>query len=365
MSSQYTISELAYTFLNITINDIRKSKETPNINFHFNDEDKVKLITMAKLVLELDAEGAQEYYDRFFGIDPSAKLTVEVNSFNRFFKALYYLALEQDNLNEFYDKKESISDTAVCLLRRIWLRMGPDDVNNVENFLNKQLEFIKNRRLDTLEPVKVDDLDDQPVFMKTVDNETWDETSRRMIFTVGEGREEYDLPTVLYDIDDSDVCYIFGVQNTNREPNSRIERKLYQLNKGIEDPNVHPSKVYSLLLFMNELKKHNITKVVVPTLQVLSYPYHEDLSYKSVLALKKSKFDAEVNANSLFHQDQYKNMQSWYGRVHDKQDKISYLKSEELANLVYRITLHDNDIEIMSDMEQSTDINVRINRRKV
>ena len=136
MSSQYTIRELVYTFLNITINDIRKSKETPNINFHFNDEDKVKLITMAKLVLELDAEGAQEYYDRFFGIDPSAKLTVEVNSFNRFFKTLYYLALEQDNLNEFYDKKESISDTAVCLLRRIWLRMGPDDVNNVENFLN-------------------------------------------------------------------------------------------------------------------------------------------------------------------------------------------------------------------------------------
>ena len=365
MSSQFTISELAYTFLNITINDIRKSKETPNINFHFNDEDKVKLITMAKLVLELDDERAKEYYDKYFGINPSAIITVEVNSFNRFFKTLYYLTLEQDNLNEFYDKKESISDTAVCLLRRIWLRMGPDDVNNVENFLNKQLEFIKNRRLDTLEPVKVDELDDQPVFMKTVDNETWDETSRRMIFTVGEGREEYDLPTVLYDIDDSDVCYIYGVQNTNREPNNKIERKLYQLNKGIEDPNVHPSKVYSLLLFMNELKKHNITKVVVPTLQVLSYPYHEDLSYNSELDLKRAKFESESHPDNQFHKDQYKNMQNWYDRVHGKQDIISYLKSEELANLVYRITLHDNDIEIMSDMEQSTDINVRINRRKV
>lgn len=365
MQERFPAEDFAYIFFNKTINDIRRSKETPNINFHFSDEDSLRIKAAAKLVIGMSDERADTYYERFFGNDPEAVLTIDVTDFSSFFKTLYKIILEQDTLNQRYRKRDSISTTATCLLRRIWLRMGPDDVNNVENFLSKQLEFLQNRKLDMVEPLYMDDLGEYKVYQRTDGNETWDETTRRMIFTlVDENGTDYELPTILYDIDESNACYIYGVQDRNKKHDPHIERKLYILNKGIDDPNVHPSKVFSLLLFMKELKRHNIKKVVVPTLQVLSYPYHEILSEQSVKNLEEAKQRLEKNPDNPVVQADYKLMQGWYDRLHNNQDKISYLKSEELANLVYRITLHDDEIEIMNDIDQSTDLNLRINRSR-
>ena len=78
-------------------------------------------------------------------------------------------------------------------------------------------------------------------------NRLWDESTRSMHFTIKDADKRYALPRVLYDIDNNGVCYVYAIQKSKSEgADKSIERKLYKINKGIESPNVHPSKVYAL-----------------------------------------------------------------------------------------------------------------------
>ena len=46
----------------------------------------------------------------------------------------------------------------------------------------------------------------------------------------------------------------------------------------------------------------------------------------------------------------YERIKKWYNRVYNKEDLISYLKTEELFNLMYRITMYNPNIEIMNEV---------------
>ena len=344
--------EIIELFLNRTVYEIKEEEEVPNVNFKFNDND----IYIFKDIIEIPflKEGCwtpnatQEDLDFLLHTDNDNCPTIYVKDSVAFFMYLTNITNSLIKLYEFYGIKSSSRNLAMNIMRRIWLRMGVDDFNNVESFLLKQLQFVNNRSLDTCNLERVMSFYDYGVFSKTIVNRTFDETTRSMIFTIDGFGETYELPHILYDIDNNGICYIYGVQSSNQR-NKKIERKLYKLNKNIDNPNVHPSKVYALMLFINELQKKGITKIIVPGMQVLSYRYHELLSLKAREDLIEAKKQLEEFPKDDYFQKKYERMDDWYNRVYNKEDLISYLKTEELFNLMHRITIHNPNIEILNE----------------
>ena len=351
-------------FLGNTIHEIKDEIEIPNINFVF-DKDGYSLLkkVIDNPLRNIGSWKTPTIVDLDFLMKHSSDdcLTINVNDSHTFFKLLTNIINETIELNgTYFDYDYSIS-TIKYLLRRIWLRLGIEDVCNINCFLEKQLQFTKNRLLDTNKEKIIDSFHGYDVYKKTNPNDLWDESTRSMIFTIKNNTLNYELPHVLYDINDDNICYIYGVQSSQVEKDKHIERKLYSLNKGINNPNVHPSKVYSILLFINELKKKNISKIIVPSMQVLSYHYHELLSREAKKRLDEVSHNQAIYPDNPEIMNRYELYKEWYNHVYQKEDKISYLKTEELINLMYRLTEHDKDIEITNDVNiQGDSLNLKI-----
>ena len=308
--------------------------------------------------------------------DTIGKFSVNIKVDNA---AIFFTCL-RDFVNKTLDLYRDYGETDLLtwsimqdLLANVWLRMGINDVENPIPFLKKQIDFTKNRKLDIMHPTKISTYSGYDVIMYTKPNKYFDETSRTMFFkltkkdeTTGRILEDYTLPKVLYDIDKNDICYIYGVQNVlprdKHDTNEKkIKRELYKLNKGVENPTVHPSKVLALMLFINHLRNNGITNVTVPSMQVLSYMYHEVLSRTSDEELKKADKDFDMNSESAHASDKLKTANLNYDRFYNKQDIISYLKTEELFNLVNRIVEHTPGMEITNEMNlQGDSINIRL-----
>ena len=341
------LMEIVELFLIKTIHELKEEIEAPNLNFHF-DEDGLRLFKHV-VYDPFEKEGCWtpnvKKSDIKFLIDRSNDdaLTIKIENSLQFFK---YLMNITNSLKVLYKENNNDIDSrniAISLMRYIWLRMGIEDVENIDMFLEKQLQFVNNKTFDYKE----------------------EKVNRRMVFTIKNNEEEYLLPYVLYDIDDNNNCYIYGIQNKDGNKSKAIERKLYKLNKGIENPDVHPSKVYALILFMDELKKKGITNIIVPCMQVLSYRYHEILSRNVENSFKALESAIKEYPNFNDYKNVYSEVKSWYDKVHNKEDKISYLKTEELINLMYRITEHRDDIRIINEVNVDSDsINLRLGKRK-
>ena len=351
--------ELVQIFLNSSIKDIKSETETPNINFKF-EEDGFELF---KSIVE------NPYVKNDYWVPPAEEKDIEflryhndddvptiyINDSIRFFEYLTNITNSQIELNTEYGINLDPRGVAINILKRIWLRMGIEDIENIDNFLNKQLQFLTNRLLDTHNPEKIGLLDDYEILMNSKLNATYDETTRSMIFTIQNNENSYELPHILYDIDDNGICYIYAIQSSKSNKDKKIERRLYKLNKNIENPNVHPSKVYALLLFINELKKKGITKIRIPSIQILSYRYHELLSEKARINLEKAKMEYESNPNEEYFKEKYEAAKEWYNSSYEKQDIINYLKTEELMNIAHRILKHDESIEIVEELNDQKD----------
>ena len=330
-----------------TIYDLKEEIETPNINFRFKEK--------------LDDLFDQKDLD--YLINNSECLYVVINDKLTFFKYLTNIINETVNLFNEYEQNVDVEETARYLLRRIWLRMGINDFIDINKFLDNQLKFIKNRMLDTPEEKRLYTTKEFEIFQKTKVNDLWDETTRRMIFTIKNNDELYELPHILYDIDDNNTCYIYGVQSSQNEKNKHIERKLYKLNKGIDNPNVHPSKVCSLLIFINLLKNNSISNIIIPSLQVLSYHYHELLSIESKKYYEEIIRQYNDNPSDIYLKNRLEYLKNWYLHVYQKEDKISYLKTEELIYLMYRLLEHDSDIAIVNEINLQGDyLNLKIKK---
>lgn len=365
---EISIKEIIGLFLSRSIHDLKSENEVPKINFIFT-EDTYNLFK--------DIKEKQQQRRGFFIPDINDEdielvkrqdedtLTLEVKDGYHFFKLLQEITNESIELDACYNYLSNPSNTAMRIMRYIWLRMGIEDINNVEQFLEKQLEFYKDRTLDTSNKI-IDHFYDYNVEMKTKRNSTWDETTKSMIFTIKDKNKEkeYELPRILYDIDKDNNCYIYAIQNIkDASKDKSIERKLYKINKNIDNPNIHPNKIYALIYFINELKKNDISKIIVPSIQILNYRYHEILGEKAKEELERIENVLKRYPNDFDYLLKKENIIAWYNRVYNKQDKISYLKTEELLNLMYRITLHDSSIEITNEVNiQGDSLKIKIKK---
>lgn len=355
--------EVIELFAHLVIHEIKNEIEVPKLNFLFKEKDMSIFYYVMKHpfvgqgfwcpdIKEEDIEVLKPENNKESEIP-----TIVVEDATLFFAYL------TDLINSsviFYAKhgiQKNARRLAILLLRRIWLRMGENDFANVEAFLNKQQEFVTNELFDEERFRKqVEKFYDENIYIQIGANETYDETFICAKITISEDDKKHELPEIYFGIDDENVCYIYAVQNGfNVCKNKKIQRLLYKLNSGVENPNVHPNKVYALVVFIKYLQEKGIEHIKFQKKQVLSYEYHKLLS-----EVAKKKY---LNNNAEDIQEQMWN-ESWCSHIIDKADFIENAKTNEFYNLIDRMKYHIPEIKIINDSNSDV-IDVYIPKVKV
>ena len=357
--------ELIELFILRTLPSIKSEKEIPNINFIFDNNS----IELFNYVMEHPFRKKDVWTEDITSKD--LEITKEINNMNpnsntiiiddgvSFFDYLTSIVNEHLKLFKEYEYTLMIRSTTMSLLTRICLRMDDNDFNDVISFLKKELDFYKDRTLDKYRTeIYISSYEGIDSYAECNINESWDETTRSMNFRLENSGESHTISRVLYDIRSENgikVCYIYGVQNNLFNiTNKRIERKLYKLNKGIDNPKVHPNQLYSLILFLEILKKEGITTIKVPKNQTLSYGYHKILSnneksnFKAKWPTKKvRKIYSSDDEDSINKRHEYELDKEWFKHIVGKENTIERLKTDKLFELLRRLCLYDPSFEFV------------------
>lgn len=341
-------NELIELFAIRTIDELKSGRECPKLNILL-DQDGIDLLKeVQRNPFELEGYWTKSITDddilKFSSENNCDKdlMTIHVKDSKRFFQLLTEIvnkALYMEWLSWPTDEREY----CLNLLRRIWLRMGPNDFNDVIAFLKRQLAFVNNNwlidlRLEHLK--RIDKFFERDVFATYYVSHTYDETFYNVSFIIrntNKGESSHSLSRVRYGLIEENgqqVCYIYALQNIKHPyKNSVIERQIYK-NFGNNNYSIHPNQIYTMYLFLNELQKHGITKVKVPILQVLNYDYHE--------IMYKEKDD-----------------------VTERCDKISELKTEKLLRIMEVMQELFEDFILLNDLDTLCDTwNYSFNRLK-
>ncbi len=361
-----TFKEVVELFVGVIYPQIKRERETPKFNIIFQQDafdyfEEVKNNPFQKKdVITPDIK--DEDIDLLRCFDDS--LTIYVKDFKLFFTLLTDIINNTVLLyNDYFVDTKDGRMIAIYILRRIWLRMGITDFNDVELFLSKQLEFVKNRIFFDLKLGKqVFDLECFNVYGLDLVNTTFDESTRALAFTLEDNNGVHTLPRIYYDVareNNEDICYVYAIQNKGMTiVNKGIQRLLYKLNARVENLGVHPNQVMALISFLNLLESRGISKIKVSTRQVFSYHYHELLSEKAKKDFEKKWHEEKFKyIKSLSFIDQkeywreYESDKKWYLHIVDKMDDIERRKTEKLFDIFYRVMEHLPDLELKNDLD--------------
>ena len=365
------LKEVIELFVIDTIPKIQREREIPKINFLFQQDafdlfKEIKdnpFIKKGSITPDIKYEDIAVVYEQ--NHEEKNIPTIKISDSLLFFDLLTKLINSQLQLHYHYGLKSSSRNIAMHLMERIWLRMGQDDIKNIESFLQKQLEFLENREFDKTRsqqaPTQYKDL---TILSYVGHCETFYESTRRMMYIVYDGENYHNLPSIYYDVKEENgkkVCYISAVQmpqlNNRIKP---VERKLYSLHKEVNNPTVHPNFTMAMKLFYERLQAHEIAEIKVPASQILSYRYHELLDKKARENFTR-KWTSETlkymermkDSNLWFQKKEYTKLKKdydwdlkWYSHVVDKVSFIEKAKTEGLQNLFFHMTEINTDSEI-------------------
>ncbi|MBQ8472632.1 MAG: hypothetical protein IJ501_03935 [Bacilli bacterium] len=371
MHNKVEFKEVVELFINHIIYEIKNENEVPGFNIIFKSD-------AYKLFYEVlnnpffkrgyyTPDIKEEDIKTLRNLNKKDLPTIYVKDHIKFF---YYLTEITNKLIDLYDKFDyprSARWMAIQVMKMIWLRMNINDFNDVELFLSRQLDFLRNNSLDSYKNKKiVTDFLEYKVFAQSDVNPVWDESTRCMKFKIYDYISFHDLPRILYDIN-YDICYIYGIQKVPFEEKiPEVNRLIYKLYRGNDQPN----KILAMKLFINMLKENGITTIKIPTIQVLSYRYHELLSQKTKTKFPKKwtkeRLDRIENLSGLeykFESSEYESDLNWCKNIIDKEDTISKIKTEDFLSLIYRIINEDNDLILESDMFIGDEIVIKINSK--
>ena len=324
---------------------IKSEIEVPSFNIVFNNIDKT-YNNLSKN--EID----------------ETKQTIYVADTTMFFDYLTKIINSLIELREEYFEEVNPYILTKSLLKRIWLRMNNNDFNDIISFLQQQLMFIEDRTFIEYKSLKmINSFYNREVYAYNKINRTWDETDNSMSFYI-KGEPNHELSDVFYGIrceNGEKVCYIYAVQNKSRKINKKIQRKLYHLNKGIDNPNVHPNQVYTLILFINECIKNGVTKIKIPKVQVLNHRYHEILSKKCERDFKNKWNYVSIleTFENPIKKRQYENDKRLYSHFVDMENKIDQLKRNKLFLLVDRMKYYFDNIEFVFEDDNVKEYELR------
>ncbi len=358
--------EVVKTFINKVFPQIRREQEVPNFNIIFSEEafgffeQVMKYSWKSNSTINIE----QKNIELLKGFSPDVP-TIYVKDYTLFFSYLTDIVNGLIKLCEEY-YISPIMPHAICssVIKRIWLRMGITDFNNVELFLGKQVDFIQNREFDNFKTVALlGKFHGLEIWARTLVGEAYDEATRKMEIALIGSEGIHTLPQIYYDIADDNgnkVCYIYAIQNkagVNRV--SKYERLLYKLNANVENPDVHPNQIFALLKFLELLVSRGITEVRVPIRQVFSYRYHELLSAKVKKDLERwtkeflEYLEASQSSDKKIYLEKYEHDKMVYRDYADKEEKIEKRKTEQLLKIFMRALEHIPNLELINDLDNN------------
>lgn len=389
--------EAVTLFLSRTMIDIQSEEEVPKLNVIF-PKSAFKLFEYIKNN-PFTKEGywvpglSEDDIIRAFNENQkdSTSPTMYIKNPVRFFELLTEITnawLKQKNKHDGWKSGRSLF---INNIKRLWLRMSPSDFTNVEQFLETQLSFLNSSVFDEFikKDIKVGEYLDYSLVATKIESMSFCETNERMLFDlVSKNGELHSLPSIHFSCTEQNgeiICYIYAIQNeTFKNYNKKIQRKLYKLNAGIENPDVNVGSILSLKTFIEMLKAKGITDIRVPKIQVLSHRYHEMLGEKAKKdleelstsieeKLKNSHIGAEEKNNLLKILELQRN---WYNHVYQKADFITTTKTIGLFKIFERIRIQFDDIDIQNSpfLENGTyepslingdNINIKIKKQKL
>lgn len=363
--------EAVTLFLDRTLSDLKNESEIPAINVLFPDS----AFKLFEYIKEHPFTKENYYIPPIYPEDiirakrenqnnPKAP-TIIINNPTRFFELLTEITNYWIAQKDKYWGGASPRATFIRDIKRLFLRMSPSDLTNIENFLELQLSFLKSNTLDEYikKNIEIGEYEGYKLFCSKEENATWCETNDKMTFFLKSKDETfYTLPSIYFattDINNQTICYIYAIQNErDRHTDKKIQRKLYKLNEGIENPDVNLGSILSLKTFIDILKEQGITEIRVPKSQLLSYRYHELLSertkkeFNETYSEEKLKEIYELPKWRMIRKlEEYEWQKEWYRRVVDKQDFIEKAKTEGLRKIFTRVSNQFNNITIEDDEE--------------
>lgn len=353
-------------FLTKTITDFLSVEYgMPYIKFVFDEE------TLDSFENYLDKEDNDSYNKGLKSIDYLKKIKKEaldkkddifiyIHDPDRFFWLL------EKNIDIYSKSPGRKLHDSYNFIRSIWLRMSSSDVDNVEEFLERQAYFLKNDSL-IQEYKELFSLDSGEVLAYRInDNDDWFETNKNIEFSIRkstdnffEGSKDYDFPVIHFAFSKEDgkpTCFIYGIQTLKEIHNEEIKAELQPIRKELRNKYVSADFIISLSLFLDYLYDLGIKDIEVPTLQVFNYPYHEYLSnsiennFSSYTEEDKKEIEKlyKQGDNSDKVQD-YMHTKKMVSRFVNKQDSISYNKTERLIYTFLELINNNSNIELINE----------------
>ena len=337
-----TLENTIYLFVNNIIPSL-KDKENTDVDIRFEFlEDEVK-----KLNLNNDED-----------INDDTNV-IKVRDYKKFFNLLKEVYECDIDAFEKYEKAPYTYSRMNTFFKDLWVRATNLDFDNIEEFLEKQIEMYKDNTFYNFDEEQricnLDELDDLVFSIKNKLAKTWDETPYEISFRfyddyyVGRyfGKTYYELPKVRYGIYEKDgekIARVGSIQNNiDRFENDdfaskKINRFKYKLVDNREDfKDLEPNKVLSFMLFIKLLKEQGIDKVELPSLYILDYNYH----------IKRNRLlDNELSSKKYYKED-VSTYESFYNEMYGEEDIVSKSKSEDLSRIGLKAKDYIDDIEVL------------------
>ena len=363
-----TYENVTREFITENMYKILFSEKIPNFKFEFREDEGTEFIeNTLKSYSEMYNFYKEKSQKIIQTIKEKSKGNTEIpvmiiNDYKKFFELLRQLYEKQI---EMYFLRTGMSAFTRWeknnFFEEIWLRATPDDFNNPEEFLRKQVDMANDTTFEKYNEEtclgKTEFLDNNILCVKNDIARTWDENSREFKIIIFD-KNHYDnkelfvrphfmLPIIRYGIYEKDgkkVCYIGSIQDKSdsykkSELDKKIDRKRYLANEGIEEEDtrgVEPKHLLALSIFINLLHKEGITEIEVPCLYVLDYDYHIKRNKKILSEFKEDWTEERITK----HPEQYKREKYYLDRNFGKEDLISEIKTERLLLTFRRLLQH-------------------------
>lgn len=156
--------------------------------------------------------------------------------------------------------------------------------------------------------------------------------------------EKYELPTISYGISDG-TCYIYAVQNYNKEIETsfekKIKRRLYHLNEGVDKEDeislISPAALLSLTLFLNQLQVKGISDIkVIPYLPIRYQAKAEAIELRTKFIAKRDSL-RPPEIYELRH------------KLEEEQIKLQDNLTQKLIRNFYRLEYHFENVRITAE----------------
>ena len=376
-SLEPTFENVTNQFVTTTMYKLLYSKEIPNFRMRFFEPEAMEFI---KQILDKYSKqgkfSERKATEILKGLEEKNDFREEhpvmtINNYREFFEQLRQFYEEQINM---FFKRTGFSSfhsyEMVNCFELIWLRATPEDFNDPETFLKKQVQMARDKTFQKYDEEvclgKMPSLDNNILCIQNKVARIWDESSQEMHITIYDreyyqhkewfNRPHYTLPVIRYGVFEQDgkkICRIGSIQNKELDEeqtdiSKKVNRAKYKVNKGTSEQdreNVEPKNLITLSIFVDLLSREGITDIEVPAMYVLDHEWHKKIGDRMMKEFKSRWPTDNINESDT---ERYMRERKHLERTYGNQDLISEIKSERFMKTFTRLLQHYPNGEIFS-----------------